>query len=119
MIKTLGKPWKEIGELKRKEWIGDAIIEFFARDIFNSCWNNKIHATQQRQKSVKLVTNDELGRIGKLIGLEPIPNPPDGFILHMNYANAVEIKVYEVYEKEGIEEARKWFVDNIVKNFKP
>jgi len=100
-------------ESRRKEYVGDALLSFVAREVLCTDWK---HRKKQREVECALMSNQSLERIGKKIGLKPIEDSGHNK-QHKKYACAVEIKLYEVYLDCGIEGAKDWFKQNILSNY--
>lgn len=101
----------EIHEMKRKEWIGDALLSLLSRERMVD-WDSS-----SRQHVWRLSGNNLMGKIAKKIGLAPVDyiteHLPGATHPAKHYANALEIKLCDVYEREGLPAAKTWFEENI------
>jgi dsRNA-specific ribonuclease len=106
---------KRLAEYKRKELIGDALLLFIAREMLLTDYNDRI----KQGKTIQRVTcNKLLEKVAKKIGLKPF-HPDKKMEMKKPYADAVEVKIYDIYLEGGIEAAKAWFTENIFKNYTP
>ncbi len=104
-------------EFKRREFLGDGLLCFVSREVI--CTNH----TKLQQKAERYIeSNRILAQIAKKLELVPhegekLPaNVEHGDI--KPYANALEVKLYDVYLEQGFDGAKQWFVENIYGNFR-
>ena len=96
--------------LKIREWKGDALAKFIAVMVFNDV-----------ESVNRLCSNKVLGEAAKKLGLEEM-------VVDFSYrgvvkenkglANAYEIKLWEVYESEGLDRAIEFFRDTALVAYK-
>lgn len=99
------------GDFKRAEYIGDAVLELVVRE----CRAKPIDSTGNI-----ITSNKHLVEVARDLGIEP--HAEDRMINGMNYnkcyANAVEAKIGLIYMNDGLEAAREWILENVVKGYK-
>jgi hypothetical protein len=96
--------------LKRKEYIGDAIIHLALSQTIMTNLNKSFH--ENLQIIHKLQSNSNLADVAKVFNINPTQNAYG--IGYKKYANAVEIHVYDLYEEYGLEVAIEWVKKYIV-----
>jgi dsRNA-specific ribonuclease len=98
--------------LKEKEYLGDAILEFLAREYvilsYDGCYK---YITGNLVSHI--VCNKTLARIANKIGIVQRNHP---FVKGKGLADEIEIILFEIYDEKGMAEARRWFYNNIVPN---
>lgn len=99
---------------KAKEFMGDALLEFFSRKWVCDYLD---YTNDKGRLSAKIGSNHFLARVAKDLGIQPHPDDisttPYGRKTK-TYANALEHKLYSVYEKYGFEYAEKWFLEKVI-----
>ncbi len=106
-------------EFKRLEFLGDSLLRFISCEVI--CTDYSLR-TQQRNLVYELGSNKVLAKIAMKLSLEPhaldVSDEHDRFQGKKPYANSLEAKMYMVFQEEGMEGAKKWFIENILNNYK-
>ena len=96
-----------------KEYIGDAILEYLARDYITEYYPNH---KNRSNVITNLTANISLTIIGKRVGIKPCVQPHRHHAACKCIANQVEVLIYDKFIELGLEQLKVWFVDEIVYN---
>lgn len=103
-------------EYKIKEFKGDALALFIACILICT---DPLRRSEQRDRVYAIISNYNFSDISKKLGLKP--HPEDGFEhpikIGKRYANAYEVKLFEIYEKDGFMMALRFFNDTAINNY--
>lgn len=105
-------------EFKRREFLGDALLRFISIRLICTDWKIRCY---QRNVANNIGANRVLALIAKELGLQPHPDAtakdPNGNYYPMTekvYADALEVKLYNVFLERGIDGVELWFKETIM-----
>jgi dsRNA-specific ribonuclease len=101
---------------KKKEYIGDALLHLIlCLEIVPKVKSR----AEGRLMISRLSSTEHLVGIAKRLGIEQHPDDPSSFSPtkpDKPLANAIELCIYEIFEREGLESAREFVIRNIIRS---
>jgi hypothetical protein len=107
----------DLQEYKTREFKGDGLVAFISALVV--CDNPKKRDIQRNQV-FSIRANKNLEECGILLGLEP--HPMDIAFDHpikgpKTFANAYEVKLFDIYEAKGLDAAIHFFKETAITNY--
>lgn len=110
------KKSKELRDFNRREYIGDGLLSFIARKVICKDFSDRKIQKKSTALVFKCTSNETLGAVAFNIGIPPYDGEPRNFHkgTEKTFADALEVKLYDIYVEEGMESAEQFFIQNIL-----